>query len=98
MKLREIAPGQLQLSGELTMATVAGILPELEKAIGNGAMTIDLAGVSLCDSAALALLLALKRRQDSRSLQWNNLPLSLLRLARLYELDSLLDLPEGQAS
>lgn len=90
MTLTETRPGVLRLDGVLTMDTVAAAQSALDKALNGGAMTLDLSGISQCDSAAVALLLALRRRKDSHSVKLENIPATLYGLANLYELAPLL--------
>jgi len=93
MKLSETQSGVVRLDGALTMDSVADTQLQLDRMLVNGAMTLDFSGVSHCDSAALALLLALRRRKDARNIRLANIPASLYGLARLYELTPLLELP-----
>lgn len=93
MKLTETQSGVVRLDGALTMDSVADTQLQLDKMLVNGAMTLDFGGVSHCDSAALALLLALRRRKDARNIKLSHIPAGLYGLARLYELTPLLELP-----
>lgn len=88
--LSETQPGTIRLSGTLTMDNAAEAQTRLASALLNGAMTLDLSGVERCDSAALALLLSLRRRKDTPDLRLENIPPTLLGLAKLYELSPLL--------
>ena len=94
MKLTTLRPGVIRLDGVLTMDSAADTLPLLQQAVADGADTLDLAGVSQCDSAALALLLALRRHAGSNTLQLENVPQTLYGLAHLYELSTLLGLTQ----
>jgi len=53
---------------------------------------VDLAGVSAVDSAAVAVLLALKRRAaaDGKPLTFANVPAALTALAGLYDVEEIL--------
>jgi phospholipid transport system transporter-binding protein len=84
------ASASVELVGELTLRTVAGVL---ERPLpGSGDWVIDLGGVTGVDSSALALLLAWVRRAKARGarVELRALPESLLALARLYGVDVLL--------
>jgi phospholipid transport system transporter-binding protein len=83
---------RMVVSGALTLATVAGALREGRAAIGEGARTVDLAGVGELDSSALALLLAWLReaKRQQRELSFTNLPQGLTTIARLYGVAELL--------
>ena len=80
------------VSGALTLASVAAVLPEGSAAIGQGVRTVDLGEVGELDSSALALLLAWLReaKQHNRSLVFANLPQGLTTIARLYGVAELL--------
>ncbi|MEW6688148.1 MAG: STAS domain-containing protein [Pseudomonadota bacterium] len=83
---------RMAVSGALTLATVTDALREGCAAIGEGARTVDLAGVGELDSSALALLLAWLReaKRRGRSLSFTNLPQGLTTIARLYGVAELL--------
>lgn len=83
---------RLQVSGRLTMETVAtlhatGLQPE-----GDGALEIDFSRVEAVDSAAVSLMLCWLRRAHEThvTLRFSNLPDNLSSLARLYGVDGLL--------
>ena len=82
----------MQVSGALTLASVAADLALGKAAIAEGARSVDLAGVGELDSSALALLLAWLREAKAagRSLVFANLPESLRTIARLYGVQDLL--------
>jgi len=88
--------GSVHISGEMTFDSTPNLYRELESRFeGKGSVTgIDLAGVNRADSSGLALLLewqAMANRQQ-RKLQISNAPDNLLKLAKLCEADSLLDI------
>lgn len=89
---------RMLVSGALTLATAAEALRAGNTAIGDGARSIDLAGVGELDSSALALLLAWMReaRRRNRELVFSNLPQGLTTIAALYGVADLL--PAGPAS
>jgi len=88
--------GSVHISGEMTFDSTPNLYRELESRFeGKGSVTgIDLAGVNRADSSGLALLLewqAMANRQQ-RKLQISNAPDNLLKLAKLCEADSLLNI------
>jgi phospholipid transport system transporter-binding protein len=76
----------------ITMADAADVLREGMEAIGQGATTIDLSGLTHFDSSAVSALLAWQRAatEKSVSLELVGLPAGLLSLAKLYSVDTLL--------
>ena len=96
--LSETQPGTILLSGTLTMDNAAEAKLQLAGALANGAMMLDLSGIERCDSAALALLLALRRRKDTQNILLANMPPTLLGLAKLYELSPLLGFSQESES
>jgi len=95
-RLAEGSPGRFDLGGDLTLAWV-GPLRDLGRgllAASKGAeLHVDLKGVTRADSSGLALLVdwLAWARTAGRTLRYSNLPAELLALARLSELDSLLE-------
>ncbi len=90
--------GRSRVIGALHFTTVSRLLTEGTAAIGggggsgDGASVIDLAGVTLSDSAGLALLiewLSVAKSAD-RALRFENIPSQLQQLARLSEVEELL--------
>jgi phospholipid transport system transporter-binding protein len=83
---------RMMVSGPLTLSQVAQALPQGNGAIGEGARTVDLGGVTELDSSALALLLAWLREAKRRNaeLAFSNLPQGLTTIARLYGVAELL--------
>lgn len=95
VEISEASSGRVVVSGELTFATARearqlGLLV-LEGARGNG-IVVDCAGVTRADSAGLAVLLDWLAwgRKHSRKIQLENLPPSLVAIARISEVDGLL--------
>jgi phospholipid transport system transporter-binding protein len=93
--ISEPSPGRVTVAGELTFATARdarqlGVL--VLEASGAGRIVIDCSGVTRADSAGLAVLLDWLAwgRRKSRALSLQNLPASLLAIARISELDGLL--------
>jgi phospholipid transport system transporter-binding protein len=96
--IAEPQPGRVVVTGELTFAS-AREARQLGLAVLEGSraerIVADCAGVTRADSAGLAVLLdwlAWSRRK-SRPLRLENLPESLLAIARISEVDELLDPP-----
>ena len=83
---------RLRLSGDLTLATVSGLLDAGRAGVAAGDRVVDLAGVGRVDSAALALLFAWLRaaRAAGHRLTLVNAPAALISLASLYDVDGLL--------
>lgn len=95
IEIGEPSPGRVTVSGELTFATardarqLGTLVLESSRA---DTLVIDCSGVTRADSAGLAVLLdwlAWGRRR-SRTLKLQNLPPSLVAIARISELDDLL--------
>jgi phospholipid transport system transporter-binding protein len=93
--ISEPSPGRVTVSGELTFATArdarqAGVLV-LESSSAQS-IVIDCSGVTRADSAGLAVLLDWLAwgRRKSRALSLQNLPASLVAIAKISELDGLL--------
>jgi phospholipid transport system transporter-binding protein len=92
--LRETAPGQFALTGDLDLASVPALVGEGRR-LGKGEaplITIDLSGVGRSSSAAVALLLEWSS-QASRAgtrLRFIHWPDAMARIAALCSLDGLL--------
>jgi phospholipid transport system transporter-binding protein len=95
VSISEASPGRVVVSGELTFAT-ARTARQLGVTVfeGSGAsqFAIDCKGVTRADSAGLAVLLDWLAwgRRKSRPLSLENLPESLVAIARISEVDGLL--------
>ena len=95
VEISEVAPGRLAVKGELTFATARharelGVL--MLEGTRENPIEVDCAGVTRGDSAGLAVLLdwlAWGRRR-SRAVSLQNLPASLVAIARISEVDELL--------
>ena len=84
-----------RIEGPLDFAHVHSWLAQSEDWLAGGRpLSLDLGGVTRCDSAGLALLLELSRRcRDSGAqLQLSNAPQQLRKLLSFYRLDDLLTL------
>jgi phospholipid transport system transporter-binding protein len=93
--ISETAAGRIVVTGELTFASARdarqlGVLV-LEGSRANK-LVIDCAGVTRADSAGLAVLLDWLAwgRRNSRVVTLENLPASLVAIARISEVDGLL--------
>jgi phospholipid transport system transporter-binding protein len=84
------------LTGELSFATAEELLARTRAGLGEaqGAVELDLAGVTRTDSAGLALLLELTReaRAASRELRFTHAPAQLRSLAAFFGVAELLNL------
>jgi phospholipid transport system transporter-binding protein len=95
LRLSTAAPGQMLVQGPLTFYNARDAAELGSQAISAalpGALLIDCAGVSACDSAGLAVLLEWLgvARSAQRSLCYENLPDGLRAIARISDLDELL--------
>lgn len=91
--LRETVPGEFALSGPLRFETVPGVYAAARKPFAaHRQLVVDLAEVSACDSAALALVLEWVRMATARGavLRYRNLPAALLAIASISDVDGLL--------
>ena len=93
--ISEPAAGRIVVTGELTFASARdarqlGVLV-LESSRATN-LVIDCAGVTRADSAGLAVLLDWLAwgRRKSRAVRFENLPASLVAIARISEVDGLL--------
>ncbi|MDX9885874.1 STAS domain-containing protein [Thauera sp.] len=85
-------------AGELTMASAPAVLEDGRRLARAGDLVVDFAGVTVADSAALALLLDWMRcaRAAGNRLAVRSLPAGMASLAALYDIDSLLPLEPPQ--
>ncbi|HTU65341.1 MAG TPA: STAS domain-containing protein [Steroidobacteraceae bacterium] len=95
VSISEAAPGRVVVTGELTFATAREAREAGTRLLeGSGArqFVIDCAGVERADSAGLAVLLDWKSwaRRKSRPVTFENLPPSLVAIAKISEVDGLL--------
>jgi phospholipid transport system transporter-binding protein len=95
-QLDSSTPTTLRVSGVLSFDTAAGALQAIRSSLASGqAAQLDLAGVSHCDSAGLACVLAAIADADQRGqpVRVVGMPAGMLALAQVCEVDRLL----GQA-
>ena len=86
--------GQSRVLGSLHFTTVSGLLPVGKAAIQEDRATvIDLAGVTASDSSGLSLLIEWLSvaKAGSRTLRYDTIPSQLHQLARLSEVEELLN-------
>ena len=85
---------QFVIKGELNMHTVPALAETAHALLGqaSGEVSVDLAGVSRADSAALALLIDLQRlvRRQQGEIRFRHLPEQLSQILHLSELDDIL--------
>jgi phospholipid transport system transporter-binding protein len=87
-------PGSYNLTGSLDFASVSPLLKQGYDWLGNGAQVqVDLSGVSHCNSAAIGLLLEWLRQARLRKtgIRFRNIPMALQEIARVSDVQSLLD-------
>jgi phospholipid transport system transporter-binding protein len=89
-------PEGWRFEGVLTMETAASVLAAADALPFPDSGILDLAGLTHADSAALAVVMALRRRAvaEGRPLHVQNLPPALQSLAVVYGVD---DLARGTA-
>ena len=81
-----------RITGAVTVASVGGLLRELQPQLAKGLETLDFSGVEAADSAALALIFSAMRqvRKAGHTLTCTGLPSSFTTLAELYGVAELL--------
>ena len=84
----------------ITNGNAGELLAVGSAAIARGELAFDLAAVAEVDTAAIALLLEWQRQAIARGgrLVLSGVPADIVSLARLYGVDSLLDLAEQAAA
>ena len=85
-------------TGALTMVSAPAVLEDGRRLARAGDLVVDLAAVTVADSAALALLLDWMRcaRAAGNRLLVRSLPAAMASLAALYDIDALLPLESGR--
>lgn len=81
-----VEAGVALLEGDLNLANASQWLEQGEAALKAGATVFDLARIGHIDSAALSLMLSLRRRAQTAGshIEFHNTPDSLTSLADLY--------------
>jgi len=89
----------LSLGTSLTNRNAAAVLREGLSRLAQGEAQVDCGALEQVDSAAVAVLLALRRAADARgqSLAFVGVPRQLTALAEVYGLNGLLGLPAAPA-
>lgn len=93
-KLEALGNGRFKVYGALNAETVTELLDRSEAAFKDAAsLEIDLSNVPEGDSAGLALLIEWLRRakHQNRQIHFSNVPAQIAALARISEVDRLLD-------
>jgi phospholipid transport system transporter-binding protein len=92
----------LELEGALSFETLPGVLAQSAEYAARtdlpDRLTIDFAKITTVDSSAVALLLEWRRQAAARAktLEFANLPATLMALARLYGVAELIDPPSAR--
>lgn len=88
----------LQVSGDVTMATVSALFNEGLKPQVNSNMVIDFARLEKVDSSAVSLMLVWVReaQRNKVNLSFINVPGNLMSLAKLYGVAELLTLSTAE--
>jgi phospholipid transport system transporter-binding protein len=88
------------LAGALTVDTAAAVLESSREAALPKTGIVDLSGLDGVDSAAVAVLLAWRRRAslEGAELSFNGAPANLLALAELYGVEDLISRPAARAA
>jgi phospholipid transport system transporter-binding protein len=92
-RLDASTPAILGVSGVLSFDSAGAALQDIESALASGrAAQLDLAGVSHCDSAGLACVVAAVAgaSRRGRAIQVVGMPAGMRALAQVCEVDSLL--------
>ena len=82
----QVEAGVALLEGDLNLANASQWLDQGAAALNAGVTVFDLAGIGHLDSAALSLMLSLRRRAQAAgaAIEFRNAPESLASLAELY--------------
>ncbi|HEC20060.1 MAG TPA: STAS domain-containing protein [Gammaproteobacteria bacterium] len=87
--------GRLRVSGELSMATVPGLVDQAQwDRLSGDPIEVDLQGVNRADSAGVALLIEWQRAaaQRQQRLRFENIPAQMRSIAHLSGVDELLSI------
>lgn len=81
-----VESGVALFEGDLNLANASQWLEQGEAVLKDGVTVFDLAGIGHIDSAALSLMLSLRRRAQAAGIRiaFHNIPDSLASLADLY--------------
>ena len=92
-RLEDLGSRHWRLSGDLTFATVAGLVEAPDfGALDGGVVTVDLAGVTRAESAGLALLLEWQRVAEQRGalISFISMPAQMRSMAAVCGLEEIL--------
>ncbi len=88
--------GRYEISGRLTFQTVPQFFSRTQEMLvaGNGPVTVDLAGVTLADSAGIALLVEWRQeaRAAGRTLAFANIPEQVRKIIHVSGLQQAFDI------
>lgn len=94
--------GQFKVSGEMTFATVTGLLAQSRElfAQASGSIEVELEAVERVDSAGLALLIEWMReaRTQGKTIRFSRLPAQMMAIATASDLESILPLAPGKGT
>lgn len=93
--LADMPPDTVLVSGELSFSNAAAALGAIGRALAAGRVRLDLAGVSSCDSAGLACVLALAAEAAGRGqpISVVNEPAGMRALAKVCDVEPMLERP-----
>ena len=80
----------MQIPARVTLAEATAFRAAALAACAAGERDLDLAGLAEYDSAAVAILLEIRRSPGGAGVRFLNVPANLRKLASLYGVDSLL--------
>ena len=88
----DAAGGRAALAGPVTLANVNAVLAEGAGLFTAPSLTVDLAGITDVDSAAVSMLLEWRRaaQRNQRTIEYVNYPANLKSLIQLYGVTELL--------
>ena len=87
-----LSGGRAVLAGPVTLANVNAVLDEGSRVFKAASVTVDLAGVTEVESAAVSVVLEWRRAalRDKRAIDYVNYPENLKSLIKLYGVSELL--------
>lgn len=92
--IADLGQGRFAVTGDMSFDTVTALLNEgLKRFEAHKEIVIDMTDVARADSAGLALLLEWLSwaRDNERALDYENLPAAILAVAKISDLDGLID-------
>jgi phospholipid transport system transporter-binding protein len=99
MNMVEASGSEITVKGDLTFASVPGLVNKAPDFKGGGELTINLSGVGKADSAGLAFLLGWirKAKREGRDLKFTGIPAQIQSLVRVAGLGALFQLPDEES-